>query len=154
MIDDICITPAQLDSWVVDHYKLYRYDNYDWNTYKKVADNITATSYTDDTVGDNNAAYMLYTVVKSDDSELEGPRSNIVKAYSSGVDEITNLEGIYGGKGEILVEGHVNAEMALYTTDGKFVKLCTLNSDAARVACDAGIYLVKIGNAYAKVIVR
>ena len=44
--------------------------------------------------------------------------------------------------------------MAVYGTDGKCIRLVTIGSDSERVAADAGVYIVKVGNAIAKVIVK
>ena len=86
--------------------------------------------------------------------ELEGILSNTWYGWSTDIDDITTLTGVYGEKGAIAVKGHASKQMAVYGTDGKFIRLVTIGSDSERVATDAGVYIVKVGNAVAKVIVK
>lgn len=154
LIDDISFSPVQLNEWTVDHFSVYRYLNRDWNTFEKVADNVKGNTFTHENSGDNNAIYFVTTHVNAPKGITEGPRSNEAIVYSLGVDDLTDLSGVYGGTGEIIVSGLAGQQIALYTTDGKYVRTVNVKSDSQRIPTDAGIYLVKNGNAFVKVLVK
>lgn len=154
MIDDISYSPKQLDEWTVDHFSVYRYLNRDWNTFEKVADNVKGNTFTHQNCGDNNAIYFVTTHVNAPKGIAEGPRSNEAIVYALSVDDITDLSGVYGGTGEIIVSGLADSDLALYSTDGKYIRTVTIKSDSQHIPADAGIYLVKRGNAFVKVLVK
>lgn len=146
MLDDISFVPVNLLTWDIKHYNVYR----DGSLYQSGVD---ATSFVD-ACGDENHYYNVTTVVDNEGKELEGILSNTWYGWSTDIDDITTLTGVYGEKGAIAVKGHASKQMAVYGTDGKFIRLVTIGSDSERVAADAGVYIVKVGNAVAKVIVK
>ena len=146
MLDDISFVPVNLLTWDIKHYNVYR-DG------ALLQAGVDATSFVD-ACGDNNHYYNVTTIVEKDGKEYEGILSNTWYGWSTDIDDITALTGVYGEKGAIVVKGHAQEEMAVYGTDGKFIRLVTMGSDSERVAADAGVYIVKVGNAIAKVIVK
>ena len=146
MLDDISFVPVNLLTWDIKHYNVYR-DG------ALLQAGVDATSFVD-ACGDNNHYYNVTTIVEKDGKEYEGILSNTWYGWSTDIDDITALTGVYGEKGAIVVKGHAQEEMAVYGTDGKFIRLVTMGIDSERVATDAGVYIVKVGNAVAKVIVK
>lgn len=146
MLDDISFVPVNLLTWDIKHYNVYRDGSL-------LQSGVDATSFVD-ACGDENHYYNVTTVVDNEGKELEGILSNTWYGWSTDIDDITTLTGVYGEKGAIAVKGHATKQMAVYGTDGKFIRLVTIGSDSERVAADAGVYIVKVGNAVAKVIVK
>ena len=146
LIDDISFVPVNLLTWDIKHYNIYR----DGELLKS---GVTETSYVD-ACGDENYVFNVTTVVEEDGKDIEGIFSNKWIASSTDIDDVTALGGVYGDKGALVVKGHVGKQMAVYGTDGKFIRLVNVDSDNMRVTQDAGIYIVKIGNAIAKVVVK
>lgn len=155
MLDDINITPKQLCSYEIDHYKMWRALSGEKDL-TLIADNLKNTTYSDPKLAANDAIYYVSTVAKDPFSGKlkEGPMSNGAQIGLSAVDDITILRGVYGGKGIIVAEGHSGDTLAVYSADGKFVKLADLNSESAKISIAPGIYIVKCGNAAAKVLVK
>lgn len=146
LIDDISFVPVNLFTWDIKHYNVYR-------NKELIAEGVASTSYTDN-CGDENYVYNVTTVVDNDGKDLEGILSNSWYAWSTGIDDITALSGVYGDKGAIVVSGHNGKQIAVYGTDGKFIRLAEIGGDNVRISSDAGVYIVKIGNAVAKVVVK
>lgn len=147
-IDDIAFTPKELLKWDLKHYNVYRND-------ELIESGLTSLSYSDtNNVSDNNYIYNVTTVVDSNGKEIEGIKSNSAYVWSVNVDDITALEGVAGGKGVIIVTGHAGDELAIYGADGKYINHRNIGSDNVRIASEPGIYLVKVGNAIAKVMVK
>lgn len=145
-IDDIAFSPKELLKWDLKHYNVYR-------DKQRIAEGIVNTSYVDN-ISDDNYTYNVTTVVATENGDVEGILSNNAYAWSLDVDDITALQGVAGGKGTIIVTGHAGDQLAIYSTDGKYLRHIDIAGDNARVACDAGIYLVKVGNAIAKIVVK
>lgn len=153
-LDDVEFTPANLASWEIDHYEIYRTTNDDWNTFTCVAGDLTDTTYTDETVGDVNAQYYIHTYVKDGDRVIGGPRSGAIRMFNSAVAEVSGLEGISSGKGEIIVSGLAGRQIEIYSADARALRNVTVSADLQRFAVAPGIYVVRCGNASAKVIVK
>ncbi len=154
MLDDISFTPARLESWVVDHYSVVRSD--DGGEPVEVGRVSDATSFLDTTAGDGGAVerYWVKTAVKAAGSHRYGPLSNAASLDRTSIDDLTELQGVTGGKGVIHVSGHEGETLSLYATDGRHLRQLTVPSAQALVGVEPGIYLVKCGNALAKVLVK
>ena len=154
MIDDIQFTPVQLAKWEVDHYSVFRHVTKDGKTVVEDLDNnVKGTSLTKE-VEDANANYYVRTFVKTPVGVKYGPLSNQLRLYAMGVDDLTDLQGVYGTEGAIIVKGHAGEKFALYTADGKYLRRLTLTEANQTVAAEPGIYIVKAGNAMVKVLVK
>lgn len=157
MLDDIEFTPAQQNSvYDIDHYSVWRLTDDDWNTWSCMADNLKATTFTDTTItDDHNATYYVITYTKSGNIIIGGPRSNPARVFCSGVDGINGISAhVAGVKGGILVSGYAANEMRIFTTDGKLIREATVQSDAETFSLEAGIYIVRVGKADYKVVVK
>lgn len=151
-IDDIICTPAHLDKWNVDHYSLWKLTNDDWNTYTHVG-NFKDTKAVDTDFNNVNTQYVLSTFVDTDNGTLGGPVSNMARVYSSDVAVNDASTAIVGGTGEVIVRGHEGEDIALYTTDGKYLRHVR-GAAETRIPAEAGIYLVKAGKDIVKVVVK
>lgn len=152
MLDDITFTPARLEKWVVDHYTVVRTADGD---VKEIAD-VTVPGYVDldaDAAG-KELVYHVLTAVKTADGFRFGPRSNAATLQGTWIDDIHDLRGVSGTKGAIIAEGLGGNVLAIYGTDGRHLRSVDVTSDNARIACEAGVYIVKCGNAIGKVLVR
>ncbi|MCM1291408.1 MAG: choice-of-anchor J domain-containing protein [Prevotella sp.] len=157
MLDDISFTPKQLSKWEVRGYDVYRWTRSGENEgkYEIVSDTNPLTSFRDEEVGDNNVSYYVHTkVAREDGKKFTAPRSSEVRLNSSGIDDIKNLEGIYGGNSEITIDGLAGKTIAVYTADGKYLRQVGVTSNHESIGIDAGIYIVKCGNKVAKVVVK
>ena len=154
MIDDIQFTPKQLAKWEVDHYSVFRHVTKDGKTVVEDLDNnVKGTSLTKE-VEDANANYYVRTFVQTPVGVKYGPLSNQLRLYAMGVDDLTDLQGVYGTEGAIIVKGHAGEKFALYTADGKYLRHLTLTEANQTVAAEPGICIVKAGNAMVKVLVK
>lgn len=153
-IDDISFTPKTLSSYELAGFDVWRRVNNDWSTYSLVGKDIKTNSFTDTTVGDNNAGYFVVTKVKRNGVTKSGARSDEAKLYSTLVDDLSQLEGVFGGHGLISVAGHEGETLALYNAEGKHLRQLVINSDRYQTEVEAGVYVVKAGNKIAKVVVR
>lgn len=157
MIDDVTYTPVNLPEWTIEGYDVYRHVRSGENEgkYENVAWHTPLTSVTDETIGDNNVSYYVHTVVsRKDGRRFTSPRGSELRLYSLAVDDITALQGVQGGRGEIIVNGLEGDVLAIYTTDGKFLRQVSVASSHENIGIDAGIYVVKCGNKIAKVVVK
>lgn len=152
-IDDIQCTPAQLDKWNVDHYELLKMTNGDWATLASLGDT-KDTRMTDGNFADVNSNYMVNTYVRTDRGVVTGPRSNVAQVFSTDVEVNDASASIAGGRGEVIVRGYDGLDVALYTTDGKYLRHVRAAGSETRLPADAGIYLVKAGKDIVKVVVK
>ncbi len=157
MIDDISFTPAHLETWVVDHYSVLR--SAAGAEPVEIGRAKDATSFTDPLEGlggmsETDLAYYVKTAVVTPGGFREGPLSNAARLRYSAVDDIRALEGIHAGRGVITAEGLSGETLSVYTPDGKHLRSATLASDRESINIDAGVYIVKCGNAMGKVIVK
>lgn len=158
LVDDIDVTPRTLDKWVIDHYSVWRTDDTDWqtnwSTYDCIASDVKTTSFTDTAADDKTHSYFVAPHVVTDKGIIAGPRSNLAKVYSSGVEETADVKSVYGTAGAIVAKGLAGTTIAIYSPDGKYLRSVAISSDSQRIAADAGIYLVKAGTAVQKVLVK
>lgn len=152
-IDDIMITPAQLDQWTVDHYGLWKISNDDWSTMTHVGD-FKEIKALDENFNDVNSQYMLTTFVRADKGVIDGPVSNKARVYSTDVALTEADASIAGGTGVIVARGYDGQDVAVYTTDGKYLRHVRAAGAETRIAAEPGIYLVKAGKDIAKVVVK
>ncbi len=151
MIDDISFTPAELQQWVVDHYNVLRSVG---DAAETVIGRTESTEYTDNTLEGRSASYRVVTAVKTVDGFREGPASNRVTLVGSGIDDMRLLQGVSGGKGCIAFTGHAGEHAYLYGADGKYAGECYVPTDSYSAPFAPGVYMVKIGNSYAKILVK
>lgn len=151
MIDDIVYTPARLFSWEVAGYKVLRTVD---GVQQTIAEDVQSTSWNDSTPADGSASYNVLTTVLNNGFRKDGPRSNTVTIGSSFVDDIRTLEGVYGSTGAIIAEGLDGQALAIYAADGKLMQYVHITSDRQSIPCETGVYIVKGGNAFAKVMVK
>lgn len=158
MLDDLTFEQKGSAQSEVDRYAVWSLSNDDWKTWKCLENNIPANTYS---YVDKNASkdatntYYVLTYVKSDDSSVKGPRSNPARVFGQGVDQIADgSRSVTGGKGCININGHANEVAKVYTTDGKLVRELTVKGAAEQVEAAAGVYVIRIGKANYKVIVK
>ncbi|MCM1290597.1 MAG: DUF6383 domain-containing protein [Prevotella sp.] len=153
MIDDIQFTPKEMPEWTIDHYSVFRHIN-ETGEVEDVVLNVKDTNALHSNCKDANATYYVRTHVNTPAGIKYGPLSNAAVVYAAGLDDLTDLEGVYGTVGGVLVQGHAGEEFALYTADGKYMRQMKLTNDNQTVAVAPGIYIVKAGNAMVKVLVK
>lgn len=151
MIDDLVYTPARLFSWEVAGYKVLRTVD---GVQETIADNIQNTSWSDNNPAAGAAMYNVITTVLNNGFRKDGPRSNTVSVGGAMVDDLRALEGVYGVTGAIVAEGLEGQALAIYSADGKLIQYVRIASDRQNIPVQAGVYIVKAGNALAKVMVK
>jgi len=147
MLDDITYTPRQAINWTLDGFNVYRDD-------ELIAENVQGNSYVDTEVGDNNAVYYVTTKASLSDISKECAPGNRVYMWSTSVGDITTLQGIFGVKGAIKIVGHAGEVLKVYNTAGACVAQRLVTSSDATMPVAAGLYVVRIGNRQAKVLVK
>ncbi len=157
MLDDITFTPARLETWQIDHFSVLR--SVDGGEPEEIGTVKGATSWTDNLSGlegrdKSGLAYYVKTAVAVGGGFREGPLSNAAFLDYTSVDDIRQLEGVSGGRGVIIAEGLGGETLSVYTADGKHLLSVNLASDLERVAVEAGVYVVKCGNAIGKIYVK
>lgn len=151
MLDDVSFTPVQLQSWEVDHYSVLRAFP---SAEEKEVGQTNATSYVDDTNSGFQSTYRVLTAVRTSDGFRTGPASNRATLEGSGIDDLRALEGISAGKGFILVSGHEGETLSLYDASGRHLRQLAVTAPSQRFQTEAGVFIVKSGNALAKVMVK
>ncbi|MDE6668555.1 MAG: choice-of-anchor J domain-containing protein [Muribaculaceae bacterium] len=151
MIDDLVYTPARLFSWEVAGYKVLRTVD---GIQETIADDVQSTSWTDNNPVNGVASYNVITTVLNNGFRKDGPRSNTASVGSALVDDLRALEGVYGVTGAIVAEGLTGQALAIYAVDGKLMQYVNLTSDRQSIPMPSGVYIVKAGNALAKVMVK
>lgn len=153
LVDDIEFTPVQLSKYELKAFDVYRLGQNDTEPVKLAE--TTETTYTDKSNGDVPADYYVITRVMRNGREDAGAKSNVVSVSDwSGVDEIAVADGVYGLDGAILFEGHEGETAAIYNAEGMLLDIARIGSASERIHSESGIRLVKIGNRYAKVLVK
>lgn len=156
MLDDIKITPKDMNVWEVDHYSVWRTSEFGTEL---IEENVTDLSYIDKEYGmfDDGAKYFITVWVKlPNGGVLEGPKSNIadLSIDNSGVDAVETLTGIYGSTGQIHFAGFEEKTLDVYTADGKLVAVVRPTNALYAVDMPAGIYVVTESGKSAKVLVK
>lgn len=72
----------------------------------------------------------------------------------SGISSATELQGIFGGEGNICLKGFDGVDVTIASLDGKAVYSGNLDSQEVIIPLEKGIYVVRAGERNAKVIVR
>ena len=153
VLDDISFTPANMLTRTPASYSVYRCE-LDGSNPVMIAENITATSFTDTNF--NDAAYRYYVVANSDiDGHLAaGAPSNHVTVIGSSVDEISGDVAVVAGKGVINVINLAGQETVIAAADGKIVAKAVNASAHSAYAVESGVYVVTVGRRSYKVIVK
>ncbi len=151
MIDDLVYTPARLANWELAGYKVLRTVD---GVQEIIADNVQETSWNDNSPVNATAKYNVITTVLNNGFRKDGPLSNTVSIDAAMVDDLRALEGVYGITGAIVAEGLENQSLAIYAADGKLMQYVHIVSDCQNIPIQPGIYIVKAGNALAKVMVK
>ena len=152
LVDDVEFEPANPDYWTIDSYDVFRRIEGE-EDFSKIA-TVTEPSYTDTTLGGRNASYYVVTRSSMNEMKGEGPKSNVWNSDPSGIDYVeAGISGVYAVKGGIVVEGHEGDAVSVYTPDGQ--RTAAVRSASARelISLPAGIYLVRVADASAKLLV-
>ncbi len=142
-LDDFEFTPAQPQS-ILSGFNIYR-DG------KLIEGNYPDNDYTDENVDLTNDVTYQVTAVHE---EGESIFSNAVKVSLTGIaNTVARDITIRGERGEIVVEGADGLNVTICTVDGRTIH-SAVATDHRRVAVAPGLYIVRAGNATAKVIVK
>lgn len=155
MIDDVEFTPAQLMEWDIVHYNVYRREGAN-NASTLLAESVASTSYVDKSASTMSSyLYNVTTVTRDADGTLhESPFSNGVDIIGTGVDYVSSSLRIAGGRGVIAVADADTDAAAVYTVDGKYMASFSIWGGYGSIAIEPGVYIVKVGNTVAKVVVK
>lgn len=144
MVDDVTYTPAGLTADLeIAGYNIYR------NGVKINDELVEETTYVDTTADENETYTYVVTVVYTDKGESAA--SNEVTVKTTSVNAINGGLVIAVENQTIVVRNAGDKEVSVYTPAG----LAVYNGKGdARVEVSGGIYLVKVGKAVKKVIVK
>ena len=118
---------------------------------KLIEGNYPDNDYTDENVDLTNDVTYQVTAVHE---EGESIFSNAVKVSLTGIaNTVARDITIRGERGEIVVEGADGLNVTICTVDGRTIH-SAVATDHRRVAVAPGLYIVRAGNATAKVIVK
>ncbi|MCM1428566.1 MAG: DUF6383 domain-containing protein [Clostridium sp.] len=153
LLDEIEFTPATEANYEIKSYNLYSTDLQ--GVVRLVKSDIAGTSL-NLPAKDENKIYAVTAIVSDGTGHLiETPMSNLVRINSSAVDGIISDNAfIAGGKGMIIANGLNGQTLNIYSLDGKLVKKAAVTSDSMYIPMDGGIFLVKVGQQTAKVLVK
>lgn len=146
-IDDVTYIPAtgEAAQRTVKGYNIYR-DGRKLNT-----DLVTSTSYTDDAVrSEGDHTYVVTAVYAEGESR---PSNEASLTYSGIGTAATGALSIVGGEGFISVAGANGADITVYNAAGVAVA-SRRGENAVRFTLPGGIYIVRAGEAAAKVAVK
>lgn len=146
LVDDIKFSPKEMMTWEVVKYNIYRDGKYIAST--------TSTNFVDETAGDESHVYNVTVVVNSNGNEVEGIFSNTANMWSSGIDEVELLQGVYGVNDAIIITGCEGKTVQIYTIDGKLIRDIAVGCNSVCVPSEEGIFVVNIGEKSAKIVVR
>lgn len=150
-VDDITYVPMELTEWELKHFQILERDAN--NEFQLIGTSET-NSFVHENLNDENHTYAVHPIVSVNGIWVLAPRSNVCNLYSTAVDDLKLLEGVDAGVGSINVYGHNGKQLALYSADGKLMKVMRLASDSQTIPCEAGVVIVKIDNSMAKVMVK
>ncbi|MCM1153683.1 MAG: DUF6383 domain-containing protein [Muribaculum sp.] len=150
VIDDITYTPAGNDSWTLDSFDLVSVND---GKQTPVQLNLNQTSYS---LKNPAGSYAIVTNVHNDSDEYyQSPYGNLVTLGTSGVSGVlADGASVFGGKRQIILSGLNGKLVSIYSTDGKLMSRLNVSSDNMAVACDAGIFIVRVEDSTAKVVVK
>lgn len=152
MIDDIqcdLLNPAPLN---IDSYDIFA--SYDEETPVLLVREVPTPGYHLDKADGRPTTYYVKTNVLDGENLFSSALSNPARVAANGVDGLEAGEFVGGGKGRILVGGAEGKNCTIYDVDGKVMNRTIINSDRQTFIVEAGIYLVKLGDASVKIIVR
>lgn len=153
VIDDLTFTPANMLTRTAASYSVWRSDH-DGSNPVMIAENITATSFTDTNYNDGSYRYYVVANADVDGNLAPGAPSNIVTVIGSSVGEIEGAQSVTAGSGTIFINNFAGEKAVIAAADGKIVSNAAIKSNSAAYAVEKGIYLVTIGKRTFKVIVR
>lgn len=152
LVDDIEFTPVNLTNWALEGFDVYRKRDGEASfTYVGTTSDL---SYVDTECGDANVNYYIVTRAKYNDILVKSPASNEIRLFALGVDELENILGVAGDYSAISFSGLEGKHAYVYTIDGKLVNAVNITSEDFRAPAEPGIYLVKVGEVIAKVVVK
>ncbi|MDE5788758.1 MAG: hypothetical protein K2H79_09530, partial [Bacteroidaceae bacterium] len=144
MVDDVTYIPASMELTIAG-YNVYR------DGVKVNADLVEATAYTDANVADGEHNYAVTVVYDKGESAI----SNVVTvSVATGINGMaTKTATISAANKMITVTNAAGENVSICTIDGKVVYNAAV-SDAVSVPVESGIYIVKVGKAVVKAIVK
>ncbi len=146
LVDDVTYTPAAaVMDLTIAGYNVYR------DGVKVNADLVEATAYTDANVADGEHNYAVTVVYDKGESAI----SNVVTvSVATGINGMaTKTATISAANKMITVANAAGENVSICTIDGKVVYNAAA-SDAVSVPVESGIYIVKVGKAVVKAIVK
>lgn len=152
LIDDIRFTPVDLASWDIEGYDVYR--KRDGETDFTLIGSTKTPFFNDTEVGDANVNYYLVTRASIYNVTAKSPRSNQIRLFALSAEQIDIASGISGQQGCINFSALAGKKAFIYTADGKMIKSLSIDSDNYNLPSEAGIYLVKVGDVIAKIVVK
>lgn len=144
MVDDVTYIPAPLDLTIAG-YNVYR------DGVKLNADLVEATAYTDSNVADGEHNYGVTVVYDKGESAI----SNVVTvSVATGINGMATKSATISAANKMITVANAAGEnVSICTIDGKVV-YNAVASDAVSVPVEGGIYIVKVGKAVVKAIVK
>lgn len=144
MVDDVTYIPAPLELTIAG-YNVYR------DGVKLNADLVEATAYTDTNVADGEHNYGVTVVYDKGESAI----SNVVTvSVATGINGMATKSATISAANKMITVANAAGEnVSICTIDGKVV-YNAVASDAVSVPVEGGIYIVKVGKAVVKAIVK
>ncbi len=152
MIDDIVYTPVNPVMIDVDSYDVLV--AYPGEEPKTVMQEIKANAFTHASTDGREATYYVKTNVISGDNILKSPLSNPAKVVANGIEGLEAGQYVSAGKGKIVIGGAAGKNVTICDAAGRVLSKATISNDPQSFAMEAGIYLVKLGDATVKVMVK
>lgn len=153
LVDDLQFVPLNPDVWSIEQYNIYRKlkDEKDF----RLIGSSEINGFTDNTRGDAEAQYYItVSGISPNGVHADGPKSNIITIGISGIEVLEALNGVAGGKAEMIFDGHAGAIAEIYSTDGKRVATPQVKSDHFTLPIEKGIYMVILSGKTCKVVVK
>jgi hypothetical protein len=125
-----------------------------WRDGERITTEPIATTSYDDTKGESDALSHAYKVSVVYNVGESCP-SNEVTCDFSGVENVSDNEAITIStrKGSVVVSGADGQNITIYLTDGR-IATSVIGNDVTTIDLASGIYVVKVGNKVAKVVIR
>jgi hypothetical protein len=125
-----------------------------WRDGERITTEPIATTSYDDTKGESDALSHAYKVSVVYNVGESCP-SNEVTCDFSGVENVSDNEAITIStrKGSVVVSGADGQNITIYLTDGR-IATSVIGDDVTSIDLATGIYVVKVGNKVAKVVIR
>lgn len=146
-LDDFNYTPKG-GRLSITGYNIYRAAD-GAETFEKIG-NATECTFPDVSV--DRSVDNRYYVMPAISDGSEGLQSNIAFVQASGIDNVSGLRSICGGKGIIAIRGFAGEQVSVCAPDGKIVASGVATDDYT-ISMAPGVYVVKVGKRVAKTIV-